>query len=240
MKILSLNLWRYYDWDNRFKNIVNNILKKDPDIIFLQEVQLDKEKSSFSQVEILKERLSDYKYSIFSTIIIKTHQKGKELKKPVQHGMAILSKHPIINSFNYFLKLSEDEKENRSILCFDIEKNGKIEKMANIHFGNRENWAKLQMKEFINFLDLRNEKRIMVGDFNLFNMREYKNIFKGYKLSYDFKKYLSFQEAYENGKKIKKDGTLDYALIPDNYEFKKVDILEEYLSDHNALYTEIK
>ena len=96
------------------------------------------------------------------------------------------------------------------------------------------------MKEFINFLDLRNEKRIMVGDFNLFNMREYKNIFKGYKLSYDFKKYLSFKEAYENGKKIKKDGTLDYALIPDNYEFKKVDILEEYLSDHNALYIEIK
>jgi endonuclease/exonuclease/phosphatase family metal-dependent hydrolase len=118
---------------------VNSILEKKPDVIFLQEVQLDKEKSHFSQVEILKEKLSDYRYSIFSTIVVKTHQRGKKLKKPIQHGMAILSKYPIVNSFNYFLELSEDEKENRSILCFDIEKDGKIEKMANIHFGNREN-----------------------------------------------------------------------------------------------------
>jgi endonuclease/exonuclease/phosphatase family metal-dependent hydrolase len=117
---------------------VKNISDKSPDIVFLQEVQLDKEKSSFSQVEILKEKLSDYRYSIFSTIVVKTHQRGKKLKKPIQHGMAVLSKYPIVNSFNYFLKLSEDEKEARSILCFDIEKNGNIEKMANIHFGNRE------------------------------------------------------------------------------------------------------
>ena len=239
MKILSLNLWRYYDWEHRFQNIVNSILEKRPDVIFLQEVQLDKEKSYFSQVEILKKELQEYKYSIFSVVVVKTHQRGQRLKNPVQHGMAVLSKYPIINSFNYFLKLSEDEKENRSILCFDIEKDGKIEKMANIHFGNRENWAKRQLEEFINFLKLRNEKRVMVGDFNLFKMTEYGEIFKGYNLSYNFKKYQSFKEGYENGKMVEKNGTLDYILIPDNYKFKSLEVLEKYLSDHKALFAEI-
>jgi len=240
MKILSLNLWRYYDWENRFENIISNILEKEPDVIFFQEAQLDKEKSNFSQVEILKDKLSQYKYSIFSTIVVKTHQRGKKLKTPVQHGMAILSKYPIVNTFNYFLKLSKDEEENRSILCFDIKKKEGIEKMANIHFGNREDWAKKQLKEFIGFLDSRKEKRIMVGDFNLFKMTEYENIFKGYNLSYNFKKYQSFKKSYENGKIVKKNGTLDYILIPNNYEFKSLEILNEYLSDHNALYIEIE
>lgn len=240
MKILSLNLWRYYDWENRFENIVNSILEKKPDVIFLQEVQLDKEKSNFSQVDILKTELSEYKYSIFSTVTIKTHQRGEELKNPIQHGMAILSRFPILNSFNYYLKLSRDEKEARSILCFDLEKDDKIYKMANIHFGNREDWAQSQLKEFIDFLDLRKEKRIMAGDFNLFKMTEYGGIFKGYNLSYNFKKYQSFKEDYENGKIVEKKGTLDYVLIPNKYNFKSLEVWDEYLSDHNALFVEIE
>jgi endonuclease/exonuclease/phosphatase family metal-dependent hydrolase len=80
----------------------------------------------------------------------------------------------------------------------------------------------------------------MVGDFNLFKMAEYEDIFKGYILSYNFKNYQSFKESYEDGKMIKKDGTLDYTLIPNNYQFKSLEVLEEYLSDHNALYVEIE
>ncbi len=238
MKILSLNLWRYYDWENRFENIINTILEKQPDVIFLQEVQLDKTKSLKSQVEILKEKLDHYKYLIFSSVLVKTHQREEKLKEPNQHGMAVLSKYPITNSFNYFLKLSEDEKESRSILCFDIEKDGKFEKMANIHFGNRENWAKKQLEEFLIFLKLRNEERIMAGDFNLFKMSEYGDIFKGYKLSYDFKKYQSISKGFENGKIIDKVGTLDYILIPEKYNFKSLEIIGNYLSDHNAIFVE--
>lgn len=240
MKIISLNLWRYYDWENRVEKIKEVILKNNPDVIFLQEVQLDRERSNLSQVEMIKEYLSDYKYSIFSTTVVKKYQRGQKLEKPIQHGMAVLSKNPIINSFNYALGLSDDEKESRSILCFDIEKDGVVEKMANIHFGNREDWAKSQLKEFIDFLESRSEKRIMAGDFNLFKMTEYSNIFKGYKLSYDFKKYKSFAEGYENGKMVKKNGTLDYILIPENYNFEEVNVLDSYLSDHDAIYSKIK
>jgi endonuclease/exonuclease/phosphatase family metal-dependent hydrolase len=239
MKILSLNLWRYYDWKKRFNNIVRNVLEKNPDVIFLQEVQLDKNVSYLSQVEILKEELKEYKYSVFSTTLVKTHQRGQKLEYPIQHGMAVLSKYPIKNSFNYFLNLAEDEKESRSILCFDIEKDKKIVKMANIHFGNREDWAKEQLEEFIHFMYYRKEQRIMAGDFNLFKMPDYQDIFEGYRLSYDFKKYKSFSESYENGKMVKKDGTLDYILIPENYHFEKLEVINEYLSDHNALYVEI-
>ena len=233
MKILTLNLWRYYDWEKRFENILKSISKKDPDIIFLQEVQLNKEFSNLSQVEILKNKLSGYKYSIFSTTTIKTRQRDVALKIPVQQGIAILSKYPITNSFNYFLKLSKDEDERRSILCFDIEKDGNIKKMANVHLGNRTDWAEKQLKEIIDFLSQRNEKRVLVGDFNLFEITEYKKTLKDYINSYSFKKYDSFISD-------DKTGTLDYVLIPNSYNFKSLDTIDEYLSDHKGLYVEIE
>lgn len=194
LKLLTLNLWRYYDFENRFENIISEISRLQPDVIFLQEVQIDETRSPFSQVELLKEKLNAYKYSIHSTIYPKTSQRGISLEIPVQHGMAVLSKHPIVHSFEYYLKQSEDEKELRSNLCLDINFNEQLIKLANIHFGNKEEWAKKQIEQFTNYLTSRNEQRIMAGDFNMYGLANYKNLYPDYLSSFEFKEYISFPE----------------------------------------------
>jgi len=227
--ILTLNLWRYYDFETRLPNIVKAVKAKKPDIIFLQEVQIDSAVSSFSQVEIIKKQLPEYPYSVHSTIYRKEFQQGQKLDMPIQHGMAILSKHPILNSFEYYVIKNEGEEESRSILCFDVEINSTIFKFANIHFANKEEWAKKQCEEFINFIHTRGEKRVLAGDFNMFKLTEH-NLLHGYKLSYAYKAYDSYP---------KDNGCLDYVAIPDNLDFIKVELLEDYLSDHKGLLVDV-
>lgn len=230
IKLLTLNLWRYNDFDVRLLNIINLVKDKSPDVIFLQEVQIDESFSSLSQAEILKKNLPEYKYLIFSVIYEKDFQAGKKLEKPVQHGMAVLSKYPVLNSFEYFLHKNEGEIEPRSVLCFDLEINKEVYKFANIHFANKEAWAKNQLVEFLKFMHTRGEARIMVGDFNLYHLSEYFEVWKGYKLSFDFKKYFSYP---------KDNGCLDYALIPNEFKFINLEMLEDYVSDHKALIVSV-
>ncbi len=230
ISLFTLNLWRYYDFDLRFPKIIRELKEKQPDVIFLQEVQIDKTKSPFSQVELIKKELSEYIYSLHSTIYLKTNQRNEKLVVPIQHGMAVLSKYPIVNSFEYYLPLQEGNEEPRSILCCDIDINGVVRKFANIHFTNNEEMAKDQIGDFLGFIKSRNEERIMVGDFNMFHLYEYKSLLKGYKLSYDYKKYISYP---------KDNGTLDYILIPESCEFESLELINEDLSDHKGIFIKI-
>lgn len=230
ISIITLNLWRYYDFEKRLKNIISVLRAKSPDIVFLQEVQIDQSVSPFSQIDLIKEQFPDYRYSIHSTIYLKDFQQGKKLDKPIQHGMAVLSKNPILNSFNFFVSKNPEEKEPRSILCFDVEIGSKLLKFANIHFANKEDWAKNQLVEFLDFINSRGEKRILAGDFNLFGLSKY-DILQKYKLSYDYKAYLSYPKDV---------GCLDYVAIPEGFKFVDVELLEEYLSDHKALLVKLE
>lgn len=231
ISIFTLNLWRYYDFDSRKPKIIKFLKKNDPDIIFLQEVQIRQEFSPFSQVELIKKLLPNYKYSIHSTIYLKYFERGKRLKVPVQHGMAILSKYPILNSFEYFLAQENNESEPRSILCFDVDIKEKLYYFANIHFTNKEQTAKNELVEFLKFIHSRGEKRILVGDFNLFDLPKYSDIYVGYRLSYNFKNYLSYPND---------NGCLDYILMPDNFEFKDLELSEPGLSDHRGVFVKIQ
>lgn len=227
---MTLNYWRYYELDQRLDNIIQAVHTEKPDVICFQEMQIDRSHSPFSQVELLKNKLSGYNFSLHSTIYPKTHQRGSKLPQPAQHGMAVLSRHPIINSFEYYLTLSADEKEPRSILCFDVQLDTQIIKLANIHLGNRERWSKVQLEEFLNYLASRREHRIMAGDFNFHQLWQYKDIYPNYIISYDFKPYISYPDH---------NWCLDYILIPDNYKFTDVKMLEEYMSDHKGLVAQI-
>lgn len=231
ISIFTLNLWRYYDFDSRKPKIIKFLKKNDPDIIFLQGVQINQAFSPFSQVELIKKFLPSYKYSIHSTIYLKHFERGKRLKVPVQHGMAILSKYPILNSFEYFLAQENNESEPRSILCFDVDIKEKLYYFANIHFTNKEQTAKNELVEFLKFIHSRGEKRILAGDFNLFDLPKYSDIYVGYRLSYNFKNYLSYPND---------NGCLDYVLMSDNFEFKDLRLSESGLSDHKGVFVKIK
>ena len=128
------------------------------------------------------------------------------------------------------MKKEKDESEPRSILCFDLKIKSRIYYFANIHFTNKEESAKNELVEFLNFIHSRGEKRIMAGDFNMFNLPKYSNLFNGYKLSYNYKPYISY---------TKDNGCLDYIMIPDNFNFTHLELVEEYLSDHKGLFVNL-
>lgn len=239
IKIFNLNLWRYNDFEKRLINIVKKIEDLSPDIIFLQETQLDQRCSFLTQTEIIKNKLnSDYKYSLQTAVYKKDKQAGVILNTQIDHGMAIISKYPVLNSFEYYLKKDTVVSEPRSVLFFDLDMCGVIHKFINIHFTNNEKIALQEFMELFELIENRKEKRLLIGDFNMFNFSEhlrqenllFKKIKENFKLSYDFKKYVSYE---------KDAGTLDYILIPNNYDFLSVDCLEEYMSDHKALFTTI-
>ena len=119
ISIFTLNLWRYYEFEQRIPNIIAFITEKKPDVILLQEAQIDQQHSIYSKAEIMQKSLPDYKFVLQSTIYLKTSQRGILLETPIQQGIAILSKHPIIKSFEYYLPQAPSE-EPRSNLCFDI------------------------------------------------------------------------------------------------------------------------
>jgi len=239
MTIFTLNLWRQYDWENRKPKIVEFLRTNLPDVVLLQEVQILP--SGLSQVEELKNELENQtenqkdfakntKNSIYlslfhSTIYPKYKEKGEILQIPKQHGMAILSKYPIINSFNYFVPMQESETEPRSVLCFDILVHQTVHKFVNIHLGNRQHWAIPQLENLLEFLEKRGETRILVGDFNLFDFGCPKN----YKSSFDFENYISYPA---------KNWTLDYILIPQTYRFESIEIVKN-LSDHFGILSKI-
>jgi endonuclease/exonuclease/phosphatase family metal-dependent hydrolase len=237
MKLITLNYWRYYDLPKRLPNILKAIQRLSPDVILFQEMQIDTSHSPFSQVETLKNSLPDYTYSIHSTIYPKSRQQGKALKNPIQHGMAVLSKHPIINSFEYYVGTLSGEdagenfqKEPRSVLCFDVLIKNRKHLLANIHFSNNEQAATDEFDEFLSFLKTRNECRIMAGDFNLYGLADKSDNYPKYKLSSDIQRYVSYPQ---------RGWCLDYIMIPKNYHFQDFQVLDEYLSDHFGLFAEI-
>ena len=222
MTIFTLNLWRQYQWKIRKPKIVEFLKENLPDVICLQEVQICP--NGLSQTEELQQLLPEYGFCIHSTIYPKTTEKGQLLENPKQHGMAILSKYPITNSLTYFVPQQKDEKEPRSVLLFDVLKNNEIYKFTNVHLGNHTNWATPQLANLLTFLEIRQEKRILAGDFNLFKLAKLAN----YHSSFNFQNYTSH-----------KNWTLDYVLLPQKYQFQALEISEN-LSDHFGLLVEIK
>lgn len=233
LKIMTLNLWRYYDWGNRKKNIIKLINGNSPDVIGMQEVQTNTSFSFYPQSNDIANN-TDYKYRTFAPTSVKFNQIDKKGKKTMRatHGLAILSKYPIISSESYVLEQQKSDKEARSVLFCTIQKNDQIIEVCNVHFSNDDDLAHLHLKELMEICTERKINPIIFGDFNLFDISKYKsNILSNYLSSIDFKNYQSYP---------KDNGTLDYVLVPDKYSIKKVICPTLYVSDHRALITDIK
>jgi endonuclease/exonuclease/phosphatase family metal-dependent hydrolase len=228
--IVSLNLWRFYDWENRFPNIIKLLKEIDPDIICLQETQKNIAIDSRNQVDILNTELK-YKYTNFSIADIKNTQKGIPLEYPVDHGLGILSKFPFDSNI---IKLTKGlgDKEQRIILNCDINTGDTVFTITNLHFSNSDIWAENHFKETLEILEQKNINSILIGDFNIFDISKYKNMYGDkYLASSDLFKYISYPED---------NASLDYILVPNKYEFEDLTCFNEYVSDHRLICAKIK
>jgi len=220
--LLSLNIAGYMGWLNREKLIINYIEAIKPDFIFLQEVQYDSKISNFDQAKILNSNLREpYKYS--NSPISRSYI-GHD-KTLYREGLACLSRHPIIQSETHVLTKHPDDKHDRIIQTVLIETLNQQLEIINVHFSNNKHSIE-QFREVYDFASKYKRWPIIVGDFNIFNLSELRELYKDhYSASTDFKDYISFPSERL---------TLDYLLLPKKFRFEAIET-KESLSDHSAV-----
>ncbi len=222
LKIISLNIAGFKDWDLRKQKIVNFLNYENADIILLQEVRFDALISEYGQSTQLNQALSET-LPFTHTVISQFYQPS--VGPAYREGLAILSKYPIAHSEALALFKQKDDKHPRIVQNTDIIINKQIVRITNIHLSNNQ-YSIEQLRELLDIIKSRKEKRIIVGDFNIFDLeKEYELYSDDYTASSEFSNYISFPI---------KNQTLDYVLMPNEYSFTSFETCEG-LSDHNAL-----
>ena len=226
---MTLNLWAYNDWSIRKQNIINLINDLKPDILTLQEVRIDTRFSYFPQSQEISEKCG-YNYHAYSPAWSKSKVDSTSNSNDVavSHGLSILSKFPITNVTTQFLNKHPDFDEPCIVMFADIDMEGELHAVCNVHFANRDLFASLHLQELMSVCKLRNQPTIIQGDFNIFQLGKYKlTLLKHYELSSEKTQYRSFP---------KDNVTLDYIIVPaSRYRIDEVLCPNVYVSDHNAV-----
>lgn len=223
MKLSTLNLQGFVDWDNRKENIVSYLDKVDSDIIVFQEVVYLPEISPYTQAQLVNQSLNyPYEYSSITRL-----QVGDEYET-FREGLAVLSKYPVSKVYDLILKKDPLDKLNRIVQLIDVLVDSVNVKIANVHFSvtDEHDFASPQLKETIEFLKSHNEQRIIIGDFNLSSLDRDKSIWEEDYVASTCFPYISFPSENK---------TIDYILVPKDLEIVSVEVSNVVLSDHNAL-----
>lgn len=108
---------------------------------------------------------------------------------------------------------------------------GEIVRVGHVHFSITDfvDYATPHLKETLEIMKARNEKRILIGDFNLTHLEESSELWgNNYKASTEVD-YITYPSWHEGPKRT------DYALIPNEYSFDSITVSGDGLSDHRAL-----
>lgn len=234
LKAMMLNLWCYFDWDNRKDNIVSLLRDESPDFVAFQEVQTNHAFSPFPQTDYLAEE-SGYKYKVFAPMYKRDGQidESGNMTQETSYGLGVISKYPIVSVESYFLKRHPNYDEETSVLFCKLDIHGELFTVCNVHFGNSDLFSELHLKELMELCEKRNIQPIILGDFNNFNLVDFKqNVLANYSISSEIKEYMSMP---------KNNGTLDYIVVPSHdFEITKVVCPDLYVSDHRAVIASIK
>lgn len=227
IKVASLNLWRFNEWERRLPLIVETIRRINPDIVLLQEVQRDISKDERNQLEILNSNLK-FPYTQFSLADIKTTRKGSPLPYPVEHGLGILSKFQFSTQvFN--LAKSNGDKEQRILQINKFPTLDNIN-IVNVHFSNTDEWAESHIRETLG--ELRADNYIIAGDFNIKDILRYENLFG---------EQLVASSSEHNYVSYPADGlSYDYILISKKFKFGDFECRDEPVSDHRMIVSNIE
>ena len=223
MKITSLNLQGFDNWEVRQSAITEYLTSESPDVVIFQEAVYLPDLSAYNQAQLLNTTLGyPYQQSIISRL-----QVG--LEYPVyREGLAALSRHPIVSSDAIVLKQEADDEHQRIVQLLDIYVDDQLIKLANVHFSITDvtDFASPQLQELLDILASRGEQRIIAGDFNINRLEDLADIWQGeYTASTDFD-YISYPGMNKRN---------DYFLIPKNYLMTDISTSGDGLSDHRGL-----
>lgn len=231
MRIVSLNLRGFVDWETRLPLIVDYLKHEAPALLLCQEVVYLPDQAARPQLDLLAVAL------VKSGVgFAHSHSSVSRLQPSTQYGafregLGILSHLPVTSSETIILLREEGDPHNRLVQFFDVVENGVTWKFANLHLSIRDDFAINQLKEVLGMLDARGEKRILAGDFNTNFLERHAHLWReGYVLSTEVEKYVSFVASGQAN---------DYFLVPREFEFRSIAVSGDGLSDHRALAVDL-
>jgi endonuclease/exonuclease/phosphatase family metal-dependent hydrolase len=228
MKIISLNLQAFTNWEARKPAILEYLQAESPDIILFQEVVFIPNISPYNQVQLLNETL---RYPYEQSAI--TRLQPSHVYSLYREGLASLSNYPVTKSDTVILQQAEGDEHNRIVQLLDFEIDGRSVKIANVHYSITDfvDFATAHLQETLEILASHNEERIIIGDFNLDDLNKSKHLWGEKYFCSNEVDYISFPRLNKRN---------DYALIPKSYTFETIATSGDGLSDHRALAIEIK
>lgn len=228
MKLVTLNLQGFVDWQDRQPKILKYLEAESPDIIFFQEVVYLPQESPKNRVQLLNEQLGyDYEQSAITRLQDSPHY------DVFREGLALVSRHPILKSSTIVLKKEAEDEHNRIVQLIDIKVGEEIVKLANVHFSLTEDqdFATAHLLELLDILASLEEERIIMGDFNMEHLDQLAEHWQDrYRASTVFKYISSIPDSRQ----------IDHILIPKRYVFTKFTVSGDGLSDHRALSATIE
>jgi endonuclease/exonuclease/phosphatase family metal-dependent hydrolase len=225
VKIITLNLRGFFDWDARLPHILSYLAREQPDLVLLQEVVYLPDISPYSNADLLNHAAAfPHRHSAIDRM-----QPSKQYGL-YREGLSVLSQLPVIQSETIILRHQDPDPHQRLVQFIDLEGDAVV-KLANVHFSIRDDFAVNNLREVLGMLEARGEQRIIAGDFNVNHLEKYAHLWRDdYVVSTQLISYVSFPDSNQAN---------DYFLVPKEYELKSITVSEDGLSDHRALAAEI-
>ena len=236
LKVMTNNIWRYYEWENRKEKLIAFLKEQDADIVFLQEAVYDERKEWENQVHEINEELN-YKDFVFG----KLTQLTKWHKEPINWimfmGLGVLSKFHIKSSEVIPLPIYREygDKKQLGFQHVVIETPEGDVDLINVHFSNNNKSARLHLQETLRWCKERSINPIIAGDFNIKIVEHLlEEVQEEYEVSYVIKPYKSFYPTEFSHDK--EPITLDYIIAhKDKFQMTDVKCINTDISDHKPV-----
>lgn len=226
MRITSLNLQGFTDWEARMPRVVEYLRSMAPDVILFQEVVWLPEISPVTQVDLLAPELDlPFRHQSVTRL-----QRGRVVED-YREGLGLLSRYPVPSTEALVLHREQGDPHQRIVQLADVDVDGTTWPLMNVHLSVRDDFALHHLEEVLRMQEARQERRILGGDFNVDHLERHAALWRGWaRLTSEQLEYMSRPLSHE---------TDDYFLVPDRYEIAAVRISGDGLSDHRALTVDL-
>lgn len=241
MRIYQLNSWTL-----RLQySFVNSIKKHKPDIICLQETCSAKHDIIFGRIEYLKNKLPEYKYIYFSPLF-----NFNVLEFNAEFGNCVFSKLPfkqsntIFTSLKYVNNFNWDEHDYniRNFQHVLVETNGQKVNIINHHgyhveqHKNGNEKTKKQINQILDYISKLDGFVVFTGDLNVAPHSHTIRLIEKQLRNLPAEAKLTTTRNFLTNKKE----VCDYVFTDNEVKVKNFKMLDDIVSDHNALLVDLE
>jgi endonuclease/exonuclease/phosphatase family metal-dependent hydrolase len=225
VRITTLNLRGFFDWERRMPRVAAYLRGVEPDVILFQEVVFLPDVSPFSPVELLNRELGmPVRHEAITRL-----QRGR-VNPVYREGLALLSRLPVPSTETLALRHEDGDPHQRIVQLADVVADDGVWPLANVHLSVRDDFALHHLGEVLGVLRDRGDRRILGGDFNVDHLERHADLWRDAVLTSSVAGYQSHPSSHEND---------DYFLVPTAFRIDAVTVSGDDLSDHEAVTVDL-